>query len=351
MDFTKDKTNIVKGTAICWMFIHHLYGFNDRLLNGSSYIPSIPFWNIEQSLASVGSICVSMFLFLSGYGLLLGWVRSQQSPLRYSLAKLKDFYLTYWLYFIVFVPLGFIFFSHTTFWNSSQLRYSGDIVIFLANFLGWSTTYNQEWWFVRVFVIVLLLFPLYIKLSKNKTIWMILTSLSLLLLGLKLKVEPWEPLGFTIWQVSFVLGIVCAKLRFFSSRLIEYFEGLSAGWALLGWVLCFMVGLLLRWRYGFYGVKYDFLIAPFFIYFTVRTVPVLHLSKIFAFLGLYSFPLWLVHSFFCYYYSQKFIYFPKWSPLIFLLLTTLSLGSVLAIEFLRSQLLKVKSSAFRKDGV
>jgi peptidoglycan/LPS O-acetylase OafA/YrhL len=79
------------------MFAHHLYAFNDRFLNGNSYVPFIPFFNAELYIGRLGSICVSMFLFLSGYGLFLGWVRSQQSSIRYSLAKLKDFYLTYHL--------------------------------------------------------------------------------------------------------------------------------------------------------------------------------------------------------------------------------------------------------------
>ena len=332
MEFTREKTNTAKGVAIFLMFVHHLYAFGNRFLNGNSYIPLIPFFNTEFYLGQVGSICVSMFLFLSGYGLFLGWRRSQQSSIRYSLAKLKDFYLTYWLYFVIFVPLGFIFFKDRTFWNSDQLRYSGGAITFLLNFVGWSSTYNGEWWFVRVFIIILLfLFPLYIKLADKNIISMIFISFILLLLGLK--VDPWEALGFLLWQASFALGVICAKLKFFSIRPIQYLDNIGWVWVMLCLLLCFTICLIFRLRFGGFGVKYDFLIVALFIYFSVRATAIVNLDKVFTYLGQYSFPLWLVHSFFCYYYFQDIVYFPKWSPFVFILLTTLSLLSILGIEY------------------
>ena len=334
MEFTREQTNIAKGLAICLMFAHHLYSFSDRFLNGNTYIPLIPFFNAELYIGMVGSICVSMFLFLSGYGLFLGWVRSQQSSIRYSLAKLKDFYLTYWLYFVIFVPLGFIFFKDRTFWNSDQLRYSGDAITFLLNFVGWSSTYNEEWWFVRVFIITLILLcPLYIKLTEKNIVLMVFISLLLLAIGLK--VYPWGALGFFLWQTSFALGVVCAKLKFFSSPPIQYLDKLGWAWVILGLFFCFIICLIFRLRFGVFGVKYDFLIVALFIYFSVRAVAVLRLNKVFTYLGQYSFPLWLVHPFFCYYYFHDIVYFPRWSPFVFILLTTMSLLSIVGIGHLQ----------------
>lgn len=331
MEFTREQTNIAKGVAISLMFAHHLYSFSDRLLNGNSYIPLIPLFNTELYIGLIGSICVSIFLFLSGYGLFLGWRRSQQSPIHYSLTKCKDFYLTYWLYFLIFVPIGFIFFKHKTFWDSAHLRYSGDVKTFLMNFLGWSSTYNEEWWFVRVFIITLFfLCPLYIKLTEKNITLMIFISLLLLALGSK--VYPWGALGFTLWQASFALGVVCAKLKFFSSRPIQALDKLGWVWVIFGLFLCFIICLTFRLRFGVFGVKYDFLIVALFIYFSVRVVIILHLNKVFTYLGQYSFPLWLVHTFFCYYYFQDIVYFPRWSPFVFIFLTAMSLLSVLGIE-------------------
>ena len=205
------------------------------------------------------------------------------------------------------------------------------------NFLGWFSTYNQEWWFVRVFLITLLfLCPLYLKLAEKNLVLMILISLLLLTLGLR--VYPWGEFGFALWQASFALGVVCAKLKFFSSRPIQYLDKFGWSWVMLSLFLCFIICLIFRLRFGDFGVRYDFFIVPFFIYFSVRAATILRLHNFLAYLGEYSFPLWLVHSFFCYYYFQDIIYFPKWSPFIFLLLITMSLLSVVGIESFKKRI-------------
>lgn len=332
MEFTKKQTSIAKGVAICLMFFHHLFNFQDysyRFLPGNSYTPLLYFFNSEDYLARFGSICVSMFLFLSGYGLFLGWTCSKQSPIRYSLDKIKDFYFTYWTYFLIFVPIGLLFFQKQTLWNSTQLRYSGDPITFLMNFLGWSSSYNEEWWFVRIFILtILFLCPIYLKMSETNPIW--IAAISLVLLALSFKFDPYKSvLNFAIWQPSFALGIISAKLNLFSSRSIRYLDKSGWIWVLCGLLVCVIAGLILRARVG---IKLDFFIAPIFIYFSIITVEILHLNNLFAYLGAYSFPLWLIHSFFCYYYLQDFIYFPRWSPLIFLLLIVISILPILVIE-------------------
>ncbi|MBD2498711.1 acyltransferase family protein [Nostoc sp. FACHB-280] len=340
MEFTIKQTNIAKGVAICLMFAHHLYAFKDRLLIGNNYIPLIPFINVELYIGYFGNICISMFLFLSGYGMFLGYLHSEKKLLYYSINKLKSFYLKYWLYFLIFVPIGIFFFPKVTFWHSNQVRYSPDIKIFLENFVGWSSTYNSEWWFVWNFIISLLfLFPIYtILVDKNISF---LFFLSILLWYFGSRINPYGHLGFIYWQISFALGIICAKLNFFSSYVIKEFDKSKWIVSFVGVLLCYMVRTKLEQK------TYDFLIVPFFIYFSCRAVKILNLSKLMAYLGKYSFPLWLTHSFFCYYYFQNIIYSPKLSPLIFILLTTMSLLSVLGIELLGSYFIKVKNLFLR----
>ncbi|TVP55503.1 MAG: hypothetical protein EA343_24950 [Nodularia sp. (in: Bacteria)] len=334
MEFTKEKTNIAKGVAVCLMFAHHLYAFDDRLLNDNNYVPLIPFFNAEHYIGLFGNICISMFLFLSGYGMFLGYVRSQQSPIGYSLGKLKDFYFTYWLYFLIFIPIGIKFFQDITIWQSDEIRYSAEARLFLQNFIGWDSTYNEEWWFIRMFlIIVVLLCPIYIKLAEKNISWIIVISLFLFFVSSQ--VDYYGKLGFLFWQISFALGVLSAKLKLFSSVLIKFLDKLGAFWVFFSLLVCFS----LRFRLG---GEVDFLIVSFFIYFTIRAIAILRLSRVFAYLGKYSFPMWLVHSFFCYYYFQDIVYAPQWSPLVLILLTTMSLLTVMLIEYLRSSFLQFK---------
>lgn len=332
MEFTQEKTNVAKGVAICLMFYTHLYSFSDRLLDGNYYIPLIPFFDVEFYTASFGNICVSMFLFVSGYGMFLGYTRSDKNPLQYSLEKLKDFYLTYWTYFLLFVPIGLIFFRNETLWNSNKVRYSTDLFTFLGGFLGWSARYDSEWWFVRMFVLLLLfLSPIYIRLGKQNPPLLCLFSISLFLFSWAAKIEYTGVFGFVFWQISFAVGIICARSKFFSSTSIEYLENIKVLWLFFGMLL---FGII---RHHF-GAKIDFLFIPFFIYLVVRLIETIRLSQLLAYIGKYSFSMWLVHSFFCYYYFQDFIYFPRWSPLIFILLMGTSMLSVIIIENFRLQL-------------
>lgn len=332
MEFTKEKTNIAKGVAICLMFAHHLYAFDDRLLNDNSYIPLIPFFNLEAYIGNVGNICVSMFLFLSGYGMYAGYLRTKKkTSIHYAWKKLKNFYSTFWLYFIVFVPIGIIFFQDVTLWDSNRTRYSREPIIFLTNFIGWNSTYNGEWWFIQVFVIILFgLFPIYNRLVKSDVILFML--ISVILLCISFRFNSWGKMGFVFWQTSFALGMLFAKFNIFSNHLFQMLDQSSLGRIALGLLLCLIL------RFEVQSTNYDFLITPFLTYFSVRTIELLRLSKILEYLGIYSFALWLIHSFFCYYYFQDFIYAPKWSPLIFILLIASCLGTILGINYLFSHI-------------
>jgi peptidoglycan/LPS O-acetylase OafA/YrhL len=338
VNFNLQKTYIAKGIAICLMFVHHLFVFKERLINGNTYYQVLPFFDAEVRLGYFGKICVSVFLFLSGYGMFLGYFRSQKSPISYALRKLKEFYLTYWVYFLCFVPIGILFFKNVTLWDSSEIRYSTEPLIFLANFLGLSSRYNQEWWFVSVFIILLLVSPIYLKLTEKSPF--LLAFISLFGFSLNHELDRYIDYQVFFWQISFALGMLCAKGNFFESTLIERFDKSAA----MSLTAILVLTFLMHRQFDSLKVNYDFLLTPFFVYASVQLAVRLNLSKIFACLGKYSFPLWLTHSFFCYYYFQDFVYSLKWSPLVFIVLTSLSLISVVGIENTRSWVMQVGRS-------
>ncbi|MDX2231967.1 MAG: acyltransferase [Leptolyngbyaceae cyanobacterium bins.349] len=336
MKFTVEKTNIAKGVAICLMFANHLYAFPERLIHGNYYIPFIPFWNGEFFIGNFGGVCVSIFIFLSGYGMFLGFLRSGKTSLQYCLEKVKEFYLTYWTYFLIFVPVGLIFFKEVKLWNSNVFRYAPDWLTVLLDLSGWTCHYNAEWWFVHMFILLtLFLSPLYIILSNRNPILLCLIAISLFLAALMLKISYSDNYSFIFWQISFAVGLLCARSNFFSCSLFQDFENLQKRKQLALCVVAILTCVLLRLRFG---AKVDFLLIAGLTYCFVRGIELLKLSRIFFYLGKYSFPMWLVHSFFCYYYFQDLIYYPKWSPLIFILLLGVSLLTVIVIEKTRFHL-------------
>lgn len=158
--FSRDDTKLMKGAAIVLMLMHHLWGFPGRIAGGE-------LWHVlsicgESSLTyfgSFGKICVSFFFFLGGYGVYL----STHSK-RYDLiAKLKGLYLSYWKVFVIFIPLAFFFCAHQpTYCDEAEIctRYAEfSRQECFNNFIGFSTSYNSEWWFLNRYICALILYP------------------------------------------------------------------------------------------------------------------------------------------------------------------------------------------------
>lgn len=343
MEFTKEKTNIAKGIAICLMFAFHLYTFEERLINGNTFIPTIPFFNAEHYLGNFGNICVSIFLFLSGYGMYLGSQKSPNNVFNYAIAKLKDLYINYWLYLLIFVPFGLFVIEDLSALDPIGIYYSTKSTIVFNNLLGFNTTYNLDWWFVSMFaIIIVFLFPLYTIIIQRNSIALIILSLTLYYFNRD--VGQYGLMAFVVRQTSFALGMLCAKHNFFSSKIIKKLEDLSWIWIVLALTGIFIIKFIVN-----FVPDYDFALTPLFIYFSIRLVETNYLSKVFAYLGKYSFQMWLVHSFFAIYYLQDLTFLPKWSPLIFALLVAKTLLSVLLIEYLCSQINK-RFKSFTKNN-
>ena len=98
---------------------------------------------------------------------------------------------------------------------------------------------------------------------------------------------------------------------------------------------------------------YDFINAAVFISALTVFLPLKHtglLKTVFEKLGEESAIMWLVHTFFCYYWFQRFTYLPKYSPLIFLWLLALSYAAARLVRLLysipaRLRAARVKGSA------
>lgn len=143
VNFTKEHTQIAKGMAIILMLIHHLFAFPNRILTKQSYksLLLINGLQIEYYIGVFGKICVAMFLFLSGYGLYIITSKNNKFSIKDAIIRISRLYINYWTVFLIFIPIGFIFFGRTL-----------NIKEFILNFLGLSSSYNGEWWFFRLYV-------------------------------------------------------------------------------------------------------------------------------------------------------------------------------------------------------
>jgi hypothetical protein len=173
------------------------------------------------------------------------------------LKKTWNLYRIYWRVFFVFVPLGFLFFSQQPrysrafMWNRfADFSFSK----FIQNLIGYASTYNGEWWFVRVFVAAIVLGSIYYYLTEKINNVYVETGLVLLLsvftvsfLPALTKLAPFNSLASSyLWTqlfmpnafiCTYLFGIVFGKYDVFSN-LRRFFSGYTALWrAVIGILL------------------------------------------------------------------------------------------------------------------
>ncbi|EHK2338410.1 acyltransferase [Clostridium perfringens] len=221
MDITisKSKSNAIKVVAILFMVIYHTFAFKGRISN-VSYISIYKLTNtvtIEYFLSRFGGVCVQIFLFLSGYGLYQKYNRT----VTYSdiIKKVKRLLINYWVILLMFFPIGVILGKYTL--NIKQ---------FIMNFLTLSSSYNREWWFLKVYIILILMYPIILKIINKFNLYScLILSMILNIVGMTIiKIELILSINLVIvksiiaslsnvltQQFVFILGILVAKYAIF----------------------------------------------------------------------------------------------------------------------------------------
>ena len=347
-EFTKTHTQIAKGIAITLMMIHHLFRFPDRIQD-VSYISILSIGNtsLEYLLGDFGNICIAMYLFLSGYGLYMSTQKKENFTLKDSAKKAIKFLTSYWVVFIIFVPIGLI-------WFSESARYHFNIAGFLANFFTLSSTYNSEWWFVRLYIELLLLFPIIKRILKRGIKASLAIILSCYIIAIVMEVIPIILPGLSMlkknllyldirnilfWQMSFCSGFIIAKLNLFSrinkSICSRKLDKRSYSIIIILAIISIRIGATYLFQFiGKGNATYvDFILAPPFILICTNFIINSKSKSIFSILGRHSTNMWLTHTFFCYYYFQNLVFLPKVSILIVMWLALLSLMASILINF------------------
>lgn len=281
-----------------------------------------------------------MFLFISGYGIFITYY-NKKVKFKDMLKRILTFYFNYWAIFVVFIPIGIII---------KVIKPTINNII--GNFIGVSDSFNKEWWFIKVYVVLILIYPLInfiVKKYKLKTVFIgtnLLFLISMLFNKLALIME--NQIIATMFsicglifsqQIYFIIGVLVAKEQIFD-RINKLFNKFKVNIKIIS--LVFIIISIEIYRYIEYIpiVKYFnyVIIMPIFIYSIVNIV---NNNKMINCIGKNSNNIWLIHSFFCYYYFQKIVFIPRYSILIILWMIILSLISSLIINLILSMIKKI----------
>ena len=168
---SKRDTSVLKGIAILGMLFWHLY-FCDNPI-GTSFHPWLKFVSI------IGDSCVSLFLFVSGYGLSVNYERVVGKNLigggKFVMNRLIKFYSNFWFIFLVFVPIGVFVFNIPLEIRDDLLHKTKDWIYHIFALSG-QRSYNGAWWFNQLIIRFYILFPFIFHILKRYPIATLVVS-------------------------------------------------------------------------------------------------------------------------------------------------------------------------------
>lgn len=337
---TLDDTNVVKCIAVCAMVVYHLFG---ELHPG--------FGSGLRNFSIVCKSCVSMFLFVSGYGLtvqyskLMSEVASETrtvkafATLKFMLKRFVKFYLNYWAVFLIAVPVGVFVFG-----RSMEIAYGAGSNVLGNLFLDFFAvngyeSYNVTWWFNRLIIVAYILFPLLYVAFRSKYVGLAVFALvfvwphNVLFVLDKLTPDAQDVL------FAFVFGMFCAKYSGAINRLLNKF---NPYFVLLGFVFLtigFCILNIQPYIPFFYGIDTNPYIAVFVAYSVVCIRRLFSLkSRGALFVGKHATNIYLLHTFILGYFFHDFIYGINQPLLMFLAVMGITLGFSVVFEFAKSKL-------------
>lgn len=338
---SKDDTKVMKAIAICCMLIHHLWCFPTRIPGGTLTnlftifgLPSTTFFGF------FGKICVPMFFFFGGYGVYKSYFGRKYDIVE----KLKKLYFAYWKVFLIFIPIGFIFFANQKPSCSEVFIYTRflkfDLKELIANFVAFTSSYNREWWFLLSYAFALISFPFIravidrFSTRANIFIAIVITILvSTIFPGIS-KVQGLGPLNTNFLYVKFFCQIAPYASCFWMGAVVarnglldRLNDSLKTNHLLnpITDIAAWCVVIFLRQAQ--IGDTFDIFYIPVL---TVTAMDLINRVKFVRFgaivLGKQSTNMWLVHTFFCYYFGAvaKIVAAPRYASVSILILIAFS---------------------------
>lgn len=318
-ELTLNETKVIKGVALLLMLIHHFFSFPDWINSGNEFI-GIPFLEstIEFYIGTFGKMCVTIFLFLTGYGLFYSYQKKNAYP--YSLKKLGVFLINYWLILcLIFIPLQLL--------NSS---FEFSLKSFILNLVGLRSDYIMFAWYVRLQIAIVIVFPLLKRLIKTNLIQSLVygicipVMLRIVVTTLMNRVSILSDNTFLVLFNEFLVylpfllsGYIFAKFKLYS-KMKHYLPIFLDKWYV--YVILIIGTMIGR---NLLPMLLELIYIPTFIFSIISLIRMINhqwLTNGLGFLGEHSLNLWFLHAMFFgkTAYLQRIAYYPKISVLIIL---------------------------------
>ncbi|MBR1416903.1 MAG: acyltransferase family protein [Bacilli bacterium] len=345
-EFTKDDTLFIKGIAIIMMLLHHL--FRNQSLFSNYQVSFFPLTlNFVMELTTIFKICVSIFAFLTGYGLYKAIIKEKIDDHK----SIKNWYINrvfktlsgFWIIAIIaFIVCQIIDGETFNFYFKGDILYG--IIRMIVELLGmgkliFNAVFSGPWWYMSIAVLFILSAPIFVRLF-NKYGY---TKVLLIVIFLP-RVIGWNFVdnSYIAFLFPFLLGIIFSKeniiIKLSNYVIIKKNKYLNLITKLiietLIIILLYRISVVVDAKFLWelkYGIFPALLICYLFEFFS--SIPLI--KNVLRFLGKHSMNIFLIHWIVAQKYLREYIYSYKNFLKIFLALLIISLVISIAIELLK----------------
>lgn len=273
--FDKNVSSQLKAFALILMIMHHLWHRRYFAL-----FEPISYGHLLLSIGMLGKICVGMFLFVSGYGLMASY--SSAGNVFHICRRLKKVLLPFWLIVILVAP--FLLVIHEVKWYQVVT----DALLLTRNM-------NRHWWFMQTYVIYVVCFPLFAKSLKYQMVWIPLLMASVVCFQPLAKfVRYYSEAGHHVLHYFPLLysGMIAHNFSLFD------FLAKQRLWCRLLLVVALVVA---RFATGWNILNIGLIVAMVMFLIDIQGFLSDSVKRGFDFLGKMSMNMWLIHLFFIVY--------------------------------------------------
>lgn len=335
MELSKKQIERTKGVAILFMLLLHLFCTKEytELFKPLIMIGNTP---LVYYLALFGDMCVAIYCFCSGYGLMIGYKNNKENYFKKNLIRIIKLYINFWIILFLFVViLGLII--------GQGDKYPGDLKTFLLAFTAIDPVYNGAWWFLTTYIILVFLSP-YINKIVIKYNPLLIIGLSFIIYStgyiqriIVPIVSDSEIINYILRQAAlfgtsqlpYIVGTIFAHRKIYS-RIYNVFNKLRFKNVLSISLIIFMII-----AHGFVQTLYvaAFTGIAFIVLFNLIDKP-RWLDNLLSDISNHSTNMWLTHMFFYMIYFKELVYAPKYPILIFIWLVILCIGTSYLINYI-----------------
>ncbi len=344
--FSKRDSMCMKGIAILIMMFHHCYRSKDRF---EDYIVDFRPFDMEfvVNVSDYMKICVSIFAFITGYGLYLS-ARNRcadaKSTERWVYERLIKTLSGFWfIYVLVFVATQiYVGYPAQIYFEQGTIR---GVVYALIDFLGLANllecpTLVSTWWYMSAAIVYIVLYPVFLKWTQKLGYTTLFMAVAFLPRSVSGNVYPGGTTAIT-FVFPLLLGMLFAQYDVFAklcaikisrNKHLDFWMQFLVYHALL-------IGSVVLWVQFPRDVIWEYHtgLAPliFICYCRKYLVRLPGLQNFLFFCGKHSMNIFLVHSFIRYVFFEEFIYSFRNFCLIVAVLFSISMGISILIELLK----------------